>query len=134
MEKTKLGVPVYFLGAAFYLLCLFGGYIPAILVGGYILIRETEENVRTAAVTGFAVLLAFSLLNIVFGFFPDLVETVQQTLNSTGLIISLQGAYDTMKGLQDFVSFLGDALLVVLAVFMLIKKPLNVPFLKKIAN
>ena len=44
MEKTKLGIPVNILGAVFYLLCMFGGYIPAILIAGYILIRETDEK------------------------------------------------------------------------------------------
>lgn len=63
MEKTKLGIPVHVLGAVFYLLCVFGGYIPAILIAGYILIRETDENLRTAAVTGVLVMLAFAALD-----------------------------------------------------------------------
>ena len=130
MEKTKLGIPVYVLGAVFYLLCMFGGYIPAILIAGYILIRETNEDIRTAAVTGLAVLLAFSVLNIIFGFFPDVVGAVQSVI----YLEVLEGVQSTLRGIQDFINWLGDVLLVVLAVFMFVKKPLSLGFLKKIAN
>ena len=130
MEKTKLGIPVWALGAAFYLICLFGGYIPAILVGGYILIRETGKDIRTAAVTGLAVLLVFSLLNMVFGFFPGVVADME-------LLVRLEiaeGMVSALRDVQGFINWLGDALLVVLAVFMLFKKPLSLGFLEKIAN
>lgn len=130
MEKTKLGIPVNILGAVFYLLCMFGGYIPAILIAGYILIRETDENLRTAAVTGVAVLLAFALLNLVFGLFIDLLGFAQ-----TGLLAGLVGGViSTFAGISSFFNWAGDALLVVLAVMMLIKKPLNLPFIKKCLN
>lgn len=130
MEKTKLGIPVHVLGAVFYLLCVFGGYIPAILIAGYILIREADENLRTAAVTGVLVMLAFAALNLVLGLFIDLMGMAQ-----TGLLANLvSGVINTFYGIRSFFNWVGDAFLVVLAVMMLVKKPLNLPFIKKILN
>ena len=42
MQKTKLGITISGLAAAIYLTCLFGGYIPAIILTGYVLM--VEEN------------------------------------------------------------------------------------------
>ncbi len=131
MEKSNLGICKFILGAAFYLLCLFSGYLAAILVGGYILIRETDEDLRTAAITGILVLLAGSVLNVVFGFFPDCISSLQETLFNMNMNFSLSGIYDIFAGIRDFINFLVDAFLAVLAVMMFIKKPLNLKFIKK---
>lgn len=128
MEKTKLGIPVNVLGAAFYLLCVFGGYIPAILLAGYILIREEDENLRIAAVSGLGVMIGFSLLQLVWGLFPDLLGFAQ-----AGLLAGLIGGVrEVLFWISSFINWAGDALLVVLAVLMLLKKPLNLPMFKKL--
>ena len=43
MQKTKLGISVGLLGAAIYFMGLFGGYLVAVLLAGYILMFEENE-------------------------------------------------------------------------------------------
>ena len=43
MQKTKLGITIAMFAAAIYVVALVGGYVPAILLGGYVLLREENE-------------------------------------------------------------------------------------------
>ena len=43
MQKTKIGISVGVMGAVMYFASLFGGYIPMLLLAGYIFLRE--ENI-----------------------------------------------------------------------------------------
>lgn len=50
MEKTKLGVSIGLLGAGIFAAALFGGYVATIVLAGYVLLMETNEWLRRAAV------------------------------------------------------------------------------------
>ena len=56
MEKTKLGISVGLFGAIIFAVALFGGYIPSILLVGYVLLMETNEWLRKSAVKALATL------------------------------------------------------------------------------
>ena len=43
MQKTKIGISVGVMGAVMYFASLFGGYIPMLLLAGYIFLKE--ENI-----------------------------------------------------------------------------------------
>ncbi len=43
MQKARLGVSVGLLGSAMYLISLFSGFLPAVVLGGYVFL--CEQNV-----------------------------------------------------------------------------------------
>lgn len=61
MQKTKLGITISGLAAAIYLTCLFGGYIPAIILTGYVLMVEENEWLRRNAVKAIVLMMIFSV-------------------------------------------------------------------------
>ena len=71
MEKTKLGVKVGPVGAAVYLLCLYGGYVAAALAVGYVLLCETNGWLRRTAVKALVLSLMFTLMHTAAGLLPD---------------------------------------------------------------
>ena len=85
MQKTKLGVSVAVLGAAMYLLGLVGGYIPTLLMAGYVLLFEENSWLKKAAVKVLAVMLCFSFAGVVLGLLPSAVGVLNATLGVFGV-------------------------------------------------
>lgn len=77
MEKTKLGISVGLMGALMFLICLAGGYVAAILVAGYILLREENRWLKETAIKAVAVLVGFGLLSALLGVIPGTFSFMQ---------------------------------------------------------
>ncbi|HJD45547.1 MAG TPA: hypothetical protein H9909_01765 [Candidatus Mediterraneibacter norfolkensis] len=73
MEKTKLGIPFGLLAAGIYFGVLFGGYLVAVLLAAYVLLVEDDEWLRRSSVKAVILLIVFSLIDIILGFFPDVL-------------------------------------------------------------
>ena len=80
MQKSKLGMPAGIVAAIMYMTGLFGGYFPALLVAGFILLHEDENFIRRAAVKTLVVLFAGSVLNALIYLIPDIVGIFQSLL------------------------------------------------------
>jgi len=76
MQKSRLGISVGLLGAAIYLVALFGGYIPLILLAGYVLLFEENPWLRRSAVKAGVIVFVFSLLSALIGFIPNAMELI----------------------------------------------------------
>lgn len=76
MEKTKLGISVGIAATAIYFIAYFGGYIPAILMAGYVLIAEENQWLKRSAVKAVATLACFSALFAVIGLLPDALSWI----------------------------------------------------------
>ena len=85
MEKTKLGLSVTIMGALVYLVALFGGYTPLLLIAGYILIAEENIRLKKTAVTAFLLAVAFSVLSFVIGLIPDTLSVLISFLEIFGI-------------------------------------------------
>lgn len=83
--KTKLGVSVAMLAAVTYVFGLFGGYIALALLVGYILLCETDETVRRAAVKTVVICVAFDLISAVIGLVPNGINIIDSFLNIFGV-------------------------------------------------
>ncbi len=79
--KTKLGISVAMLTALTYIFGLFGGYIALALLVGYILLFETEETVKKAAVKTVVIVVVFDLINAVIGLVPNGFSIISNFLN-----------------------------------------------------
>ena len=79
--KTKLGISVALLGSAVYFLALFGGWLPVIIVAGYILLIESNEWLRKSAIKAVGICLFFSVLSAIIGFVPDAIALMNGIFN-----------------------------------------------------
>ena len=77
--KTKLGISTGLLGAAVYLFAIFGGWVALIIVAGYILLFESDEWLKKAAVKAIIINMLFSVLFSIIGI--NAINTVCQILN-----------------------------------------------------
>ena len=78
MQKTRLGISVGLLGAAIYLMGLFGGYLALVVLVGYTLLFENKGWLRRSAVKAAVLLVGFSALEAVLGLIPDSLSAIQK--------------------------------------------------------
>lgn len=88
MEKTRLGLSVGVVGAAAYLLSLFGGYIPVLLLVGYVLMFETNGWLKRTAVKAAVVTILFSMASALIGLIPDCLRLIQE------IVVLFDGYFD----------------------------------------
>lgn len=134
MEKTKLGLSVGIVGAATYLLYQFGGYTPALLLVGYILLCETDAGLKRTALTATVIALGYSLLNYVVYLLPNMTGLLTSFLNIFGVYPELYIIDRIFNFLGSVAGFLKGLLMVFLAGASLLSKPVELPFLKKLIS
>ena len=132
MEKAKIGISVTLVGAFIYLVALFGGYTPLILVAGYILIAEESAQLKKAAVTGLAVLLAASCVNFLIGLLPDLMDIVYSLLRIFKVYIHVEFIDNIVNFLSNLVYLARSLALAGLAFLSVTNKPVKLPFIDKL--
>ncbi len=71
--KTKLGISVELTAAIAFLVAGLGGFIPTIIVAAYILLAEEDKWLRFIAVKATVLLIVFSLIYKVAGYFQSMI-------------------------------------------------------------
>ena len=74
--KTKLGISAGMMGAILYFTALFGGYVPLFIAAGYVLIKEENTFVRTAAFKSTILLLFFSAVSTLLSSFNEILSII----------------------------------------------------------
>lgn len=131
MEKTKIGLSAGIVGAIAFLVFQFGGFIPGLLILGYILLCEKNESLRVSAVTALLVTLAAYVLNLVIGLIPNLLSYVNSLLNIFEEYLEAEIVYNIESFLTSTVNLVKMVAMIGLAVFSFLNKPLQIPFVKK---
>jgi hypothetical protein len=80
MQKTKLGISIGLVGAAVYFTALLGGYIPVLLIVGYVLLFEENEWLKKSCVKAVVLLISIGILLTVIGLIPNLLSWVDSLL------------------------------------------------------
>lgn len=132
--KAKLGISVGLLGAATYLVALFGGYTPLLLVVGYILIVEENIWLKKAGIKAVALCMFFSLISTVIGFIPDLVYLIDDLLNIFEESFTLYPVTRTITFLQSVLSLARTVLLLGLGITALNQGTIKFPFVDKLID
>ncbi len=114
MEKTKLGVSVGMLGAAVFFSALFGGYIPVLLVAGYVLLCEENAWLKKSAVKSVTLLMIFSVLTYTLGLIPDLFSWLFDFIDLIGPSISFGAIYSIVNLLTSAIAIIKIAAFLVL--------------------
>lgn len=120
MQKSKLGLPAGIAAAIMYMTGVFGGYFPALLLAGFVLLYEEENFIRRAAVKTVILMFLFSILNFVIYLIPDIVGIFQNLLAifkvyfATNFLDNISATFGQTLSLVETVLFL---VLAVLALF-----------------
>ena len=113
MKKTRLGVAVGLLGAAVYLTGLFGGYLAAIVLAGYVLLFEENEWLKKTAVKSVALLMLFSVLITGINLIPNAIGFVNSVVTIFGgsfyisFISNLVNAVTNALNIVEKILFIG---------------------------
>lgn len=132
--KTKLGVSVGLLGAAIYLVALFGGYTPAIILAGYVLLLEENEWLKKTAVKALTLMVSISFLLTVIHLIPDLLSWIGS------LVHVFDGSFDygTINSLVNVftkaIDIIRTVLFLALGVKALKESTVDVPYVDDIVN
>ena len=132
MEKTKIGLSVGIVGAAAYLLVLFGGYTPALLLVGYILLCETDTGLKKNAVLAVCIQLAFSLVNTLIGLLPDVIGVFTSLLSIFTLDLSTWIINNIFNFFYNVLGLAKTLVLLVMAFLAYKGKTFELPFLNKL--
>lgn len=116
MQKTRLGVTVGLLGAAIYLVGLYGGVLATALLVGYVLVFEENEWLKKSAVKAFVLMMVFSAINSVIYLIPNAIEVISSIINILGIgfypeiVYNLAGAISGVLNIVETLLFIGLAL------------------------
>jgi len=103
MQKTRLGISVGLMGTIMFLVCLFGGYLAAILVVGYILMFEQNGWLKKMAVRGLALMVVFTFASFLLGLIPDFLRIISN-------MVSIFEGYFSHSKVDSFFYILDDLL------------------------
>ena len=101
--KTKIGVNVGVFGALIYFVALFGGYVPLLLLAGYVLLMEQNEWLKKTAIKAVAVLTVIYVWVNVVSLIPDMFSWL-------GSISSVFGGSFNFNKINQIISVISGAL------------------------
>lgn len=132
--KTKLGVSVGLLAAAMYFSCLFSTYIPMLLVAGYVLLCEEDQWLKKTVVKAFAFSVVFSILKLLVGFIPDLLNIANEFFNIFRKTLKFTSTPQLIKVLSDVISLVEEVFFLLLGLLALKQQTIKIGFIDKFVD
>ena len=114
MQKARLGVSVGLLGSAMYLISLVSGFLPAVVLAGYVLLCEQNVWLKRCAVKAVALLVFFSLLQAPFQLIPNTSSMVNN------LIFTLSGGLGALSTATVFTTIAGSVEIIKKVIFIIL--------------
>ena len=133
MEKGKLGLSIPLM---MFIVLLSGvlGYIPVILIAGYILIKEENILLRKTAVFSLMIALVVGIISFILsslsGFSMFFVNSDIFSVLAFPMVMIVK----FISGILELIIFAKNILLIVLSVLALSSRPLNLSFLDKFCD
>lgn len=134
MQKTKLGISVGLMGAIAYFAGLFGGYLVAMLIFGYIMLVEDNPWLRKTAVKSIVLLVTFSVLSAVIGLIPDIISFINTIFNVFGSYFSLSVLTNILAIITSALSILKTVIFIILGLKALNQGTLTIPVVDNMTN
>lgn len=134
MEKTKLGISVGIAAAAIYFVAYFGGYVPAILMAGYVLIAEESQWLKRSAVKAVATLACFSALFAVIGLLPDALSWIGSLVDLFNGSFSYSVVSKILSVITEALDIAKTVIFLMLGVKALTQATIKVPFVDNFLN
>lgn len=132
--KTKLGISIGAMGALAYFASLFGGYIPLLLVAGYVLIAEGDDWLRRMAVKAVAFTVAMSLLSFAVSLIPYLFNIINDVLAIFDEYFYPEIISDIVSLLHTIISIAESVILALLGIKAFSKTTVYIPVVDSLVN
>jgi hypothetical protein len=134
MEKTKLGLSVKICNVLVFLLFLFSGYTVGLLAVGYVLLCEKDQSLRVSAVTALLAAVAYSLIQMLIGLLPDVVEIFVNLLNIFRVYVNVSFLHNITNFLYSILSLMKTVVYIILAFMAVLGKPVQLSSIKKLLD
>lgn len=134
MQRTKLGISVGLLGAAVYLMAFLGGWVPLLLLVGYVLLVEQNEWLRKAAVKAAVLTVLFALTAAVLRLLPDVVSLIDSFAQIFEGYVSVPVISKIVSALCGCLNLAEKVLFILLGVKALRQGNINLGFVDKLVN
>ena len=125
MNRSKLGRPASITAALMYLIGFFGGYVPALLAAGFILLCEDENFIRRAAVKTLTILVLVSLASVLTNLIPNMVGIFQSMLAIFRVHFGTSLLDNFTATLSQTLTLIKTALLILMAILALFGKSID---------
>ena len=125
MERTKLGLSIPVMGALTYLTFLLGGYVAGLLVMGFIVLCETDTELKRTAVTALVFTVLFSLLSTAVRILPDMIDLCESFLSMFSVYLRKEFLNQFFNFVYLSVNILKTVGMLLLALFTLLGKPIK---------
>ena len=129
--KTKLGVSTGVLAALAFFAAIFGGYIPVIIVVGYILLFEEDEWLKKTAVKAIVLAILFSLIITLIGLIPDILNWLSTILSWFKLTIKYSIVNTIVSFITSTLALIRTCLFLILGFIAITKEEIKVPIVDK---
>lgn len=134
MQKTKLGISVGLVGALTYFGGLFGGYLVALILFGYILLVEDNPWLRKTAVKSVVLLVAFSALSTIVGLIPELISFINSVVYIFDGHFSIEILTKIINVITSAISIIKTIVFIVLGIKAFSQGTLNIPVVDNVTN
>ncbi|MCR5808853.1 MAG: hypothetical protein K6G56_04760 [Clostridiales bacterium] len=134
MQKTRMGISVGLLGAMLFFAALFGGYVAAILLAGYVLLFEENAWLKKSAVKSVALLVCFSILTALLGLIPSLIGFIDSICYVFGGGFSISIISKILNVITSALSIIRTVLFLLLGFKALNQSSINVPVVDDLIN
>lgn len=134
MQKTRLGVGVGLVAAAMYFIGLFGGYLAAIVLAGYVLLFEEDEWLKKTVVKVVALMVLFSILTGIINLIPDVMDCLSNFIKGFYgfLVIGVLSRTTTLAVI--ILDVIRTLLFIVLGFKALRQKTITIPLVDKLVD
>ena len=134
MQKTRLGVGVGLVAAAMYFIGLFGGYLAAIVLAGYVLLFEEDEWLKKTVVKVVSLMVLFSVLTGIINLIPDMMDCLSNFIKGFYgfLVVGILSRTTTLAVI--ILDIIRTLLFIVLGFMALHQKTIAMPLIDKMIN
>ncbi len=133
--KTKLGISVGLLGAITYFAALFGGWLPVLLITGYVLLCETNIWLRKTTLNVLALMGIFALADLAISVVPNALLMLEELVDSFDGFISITDFFTHFENfLLLLLALIKQAFFVILAFLALGQRGINIPPITNFIN
>ncbi len=134
MQKTRLGISVGLLGAALFLSCLFGSFMVAVILAGYILLFEENAWLKKSAVKGVALLFGFALLSAIVHLIPNAIDLIDSIARVFDGYVHVEFISDIIRVIDNVLNIAEKILFIVLGFKALNQGTIKIPVIDSLVN
>lgn len=134
MKKSKLGLNVCLLGAVAYWVTLFGGYIAALILTGYILLLEDNRWLKKTVLNSLVLSLFISIVLGLISILPSFVSLINNFFGIFEGHFYANGFTSFTSLLTCIVNITETLTFIILGFTSLKEKDITVPFVSKFVD